>query len=65
MRRCLAFGQRPKRTSDIRIARRPEIEIGMTLFTHVSPEGSAFEQALERYFEGHWDFRMVGKQGAG
>lgn len=36
-----------------------KLKSSMTLFAHVSPEGSAFEQALDRYFEGQRDQRTL------
>ena len=31
----------------------------MTLFAHVSPEGSVFEEVLDKYFEGHRDVKTL------
>jgi uncharacterized protein (DUF1810 family) len=31
----------------------------MTLFAHISPEGSAFEQVLDKYFDGHRDLTTL------
>jgi uncharacterized protein (DUF1810 family) len=31
----------------------------MTLFAHISPEGSAFEQVLDKYFNGHRDLKTL------
>lgn len=31
----------------------------MTLFAHISAEGSAFEQVLDKYFDGHRDLKTL------
>ncbi len=31
----------------------------MTLFAHISPEGSAFEQVLDKFFDGHRDLTTL------
>jgi uncharacterized protein (DUF1810 family) len=31
----------------------------MTLFAHISPEGSAFERVLDKYFDGHRDLKTL------
>ena len=36
-----------------------KLKSSMTLFAHVSPEGSAFEKALDMYFEGHRDGKTL------
>jgi uncharacterized protein (DUF1810 family) len=36
-----------------------KLKSSMTLFAHVSPEGSVFERVLDKYFEGGWDQRTI------
>ena len=36
-----------------------KLRSSMTLFAHVSPEGSAFEQVMEKYFEGQRDRKTI------
>ena len=41
-----------------------KLKSSMTLFAHVSPEGSAFEQVLDRYFGGRLDGKTLELVGA-
>ena len=36
-----------------------KLKSSMTLFVHVSPEGSVFEQALDKYFDGQRDGKTL------
>jgi uncharacterized protein (DUF1810 family) len=36
-----------------------KLKSSMTLFAHISPGGSAFEQVLDRYFEGQLDGKTL------
>ncbi len=36
-----------------------KLNSSMTLFAHISPEGSAFEQVLDRYFGGQFDLKTL------
>ena len=36
-----------------------KLKSSMTLFAHVSPEGSAFEEVLDKYFEGQRDQKTL------
>ena len=36
-----------------------KLKPSMTLFAHVSPEGSAFEQVLDEYFDGRRDGKTL------
>ena len=36
-----------------------KLKSSMTLFAHISPEGSVFEQVLDRYFDGQRDQKTL------
>ena len=36
-----------------------KLKSSMTLFEYVSPEGSVFEQILDKYFEGRRDVKTI------
>ena len=36
-----------------------KLKSSMTLFAHISPEGSAFDRVLDRYFGGHQDRKTI------
>ena len=42
-----------------------KLKLSMTLFAHISPEGSAFEMVLDRYFGGHRDRKTLELIGSG
>ena len=42
-----------------------KLKSSMTLFAHISPEGSVFEQVLDRYFGGQRDERTLELVGGG
>lgn len=42
-----------------------KLKSSMTLFAHVSPEGSAFEQVLDKYFNGRRDGKTLELVGGG
>lgn len=42
-----------------------KLKSSMTLFAHISPEGSVFEQVLDKYFEGHRDEKTLELVGSG